>query len=1066
MITPEEKYTLAFRIAFVAGVFTVVVSALLLFDYSGRVAEDPLNSPEFLELKTRLTEEPQNEALKQELRQLDLELRKAYFHTREFALWGTWLLLGGAIVCLISAKWAATFQRKLPHPEPRTDAEDADEQVNRISRWSVAAVAFVVVIAAGGLYAGFRSALPSDSEELAALLEAESPDTGGDSGNVGSNTDRDTDRDGGRPDGAGDKPAPSKSQDSDPPTHAKTPEKVPAVAAKAAEDGVTPDWPELPAGFPSNDEIQRNWPRFRGPGGLGISAYTDIPTTWDGDTGEGVLWKTAVPLPGNSSPIVWGNRVFLTGANEERREVCCFDTDSGKLLWQSEVPGTPESTDEPPEVGESTGFASPTPTTDGRRVYAMFANGDIAAVDFDGNVRWSRSLGVPKNIYGHAASLAMYQDLVIVQFDQGERNDELSKLLALAAETGETVWEALREVPNSWSSPIVIEHAGEPQIITGADPWVIANSPTGGKEIWRAECLEADVGPTPVYADGVVFVANEFPGAAAIRADGTGNVTETHVVWQSDIGAPDCCSPLATDKFMFLLASFGTLTCFDVKQGGEPFWEEDFEDANFTSSPSLVGQYVYLFDEDGRASIVEPTQDECKRIADAKLGERCVTSPAFQKGRIYIRGEEHLFCIGTAKAPVEDAGTPAMSTPEADAATEEAPQKRWPEFRGPGGSGISAYTNIPTEWNGKSGEGIRWETPVPLEGNSSPIVWGDRVFLTGASEEQREVYGFDAASGKLLWQTKVPGTPESTAEAPEVGEATGFASPTPVTDGARVYAMCAQGYFAAGAGAGTVIWSRSLGVPKNVYGHAASLAMHKDLVIVQFDQGGRNDELSELLGLAANTGETVWSTPREVPNSWSSPVVVQHAGKAQIIAGADPWVIAYSPTDGKEIWRAECLEADVGPSPVYADGIVFVANEFPGAAAIRVGGTGNVTETHVVWQSDIGAPDCCSPLATDKFLLLLASYGTLTCFDVKQGGEPLWEEDFEDANFTSSPSLVGKYVYLFDEDGRTWIIEPTKDECKRIAEASLGERCVTSPAFQDGRLYIRGEKHLFCIGAK
>jgi hypothetical protein len=275
----------------------------------------------------------------------------------------------------------------------------------------------------------------------------------------------------------------------------------------------------------------------------------------------------------------------------------------------------------------------------------MFTNGDIGAVDFDGNVVWSRSLGVPKNTYGHAASLAMYQGLVIIQFDQGSRDDELSKLLALHGETGDTVWETVRGIPNSWSSPIVINHEGQSQIITGGDPWLIAYSPTDGKEIWRAECLEADVGPSPVYADGVIHTANEFPGNTAVRVQGTGDVTETNIVWESDIGAPDCCSPLATDKFLMLAASYGTLTCFDVKEGGEPYWEEDFDDANFTSSPSLVGKYVYLFGEEGQVWIVEPTQDECKRIAEANLGENCVTSPAFQDGRLYIRGKEHLFCI-------------------------------------------------------------------------------------------------------------------------------------------------------------------------------------------------------------------------------------------------------------------------------------------------------------------------------------------------------------------------------------------------------------------------------------
>jgi outer membrane protein assembly factor BamB len=298
-------------------------------------------------------------------------------------------------------------------------------------------------------------------------------------------------------------------------------------------------------------------------------------------------------------------------------------------------------------VGEATGYAASTPATDGRRVYAMFANGDIVAVDFAGQVSWSRSLGMPKNVYGHATSLAMYRDLVLVQFDQGTKQDKASKLLALKAESGETAWETPREVPNSWPTPLVIEHLGQPQIITAADPWVIAYAPADGKEIWRAKCLQADVGPSPTFADGTVFVANEFPGTAAIRPDGTGDVTGSHVLWEADVGSPDCCSPLATDQFLMVLASFGTLTCYNAKEGGEPLWEHDFDGGNFSSSPALVGKNVYLFDEDGKAYIVEPTAKECKPVSEAELGEECVTSPAFQEGRIYIRGKEHLFCIGS-----------------------------------------------------------------------------------------------------------------------------------------------------------------------------------------------------------------------------------------------------------------------------------------------------------------------------------------------------------------------------------------------------------------------------------
>jgi outer membrane protein assembly factor BamB len=193
--------------------------------------------------------------------------------------------------------------------------------------------------------------------------------------------------------------------------------------------------------------------------------------------------------------------------------------------------------------------------------------------------------------------------------------------------------------------------------------------------------------------------------------------------------------------------------------------------------------------------------------------------------------------------------------------------------------------------------------------------------------------------------------------------------------------------------------------------------------------------------------------------------VIEHNGQWQIITCGDPWVIAYSPDDGSELWRANCLErAEVGPSPVSSDGIVYAGNDTAVFAAIRTDGTGDVSESHVRWTADYGIPDTCSPLVTDAFVLTLASYGTLYCFDKQQGGEPLWEEDLG-ADFISSPSLVGDRVYLFSKDGAALIVEPTPDGCKRILETQLGEECVTCPAFQDGKIIIRGSEHLFCIGS-
>jgi outer membrane protein assembly factor BamB len=336
--------------------------------------------------------------------------------------------------------------------------------------------------------------------------------------------------------------------------------------------------------------------------------------------------------------------VFVTGATADQRQVYCYDAKTGKLLWTKDVPGTPQSNVKPLKVNDDTGYAAATVATDGRWVFATFANGDVAAFGLDGAPVWARSLGIPENSYGHASSPALFENLLLIQRDQATKKDGKSRLVALDAATGKTKWEVAREVPSSWPSPIVINSAGRNQIITCGDPWVIAYAPADGAEIWRAKCLRQDVGPSPTFADGIVYAVNEFPYLSAIRADGQGDVTATHVLWSGEDGLPDTASPLATSEYVFLLASYGTLSCYDAKKG-DFLWEKEF-DASFTSSPSLAGKRVYLFSVEGKAWVVEPGREGCEIVGECDLGEECVTSPAFQDGRLYIRGKTHLFCIG------------------------------------------------------------------------------------------------------------------------------------------------------------------------------------------------------------------------------------------------------------------------------------------------------------------------------------------------------------------------------------------------------------------------------------
>ena len=397
--------------------------------------------------------------------------------------------------------------------------------------------------------------------------------------------------------------------------------------------------------YPNPDQIAAHWPRFRGPGGRGISAYTNIPESWDGATGVGILWKTAVPLPGHNSPIVWGKRVFLSGADEKQRQVYCFDADSGILLWQKDVVVSTGGGSVALEVSQDTGYAAPTMTTDGRRVFAIFPNGDLACFDFDGRQVWAKNLGLPDSAYGFATSLDMYQNLLLIQFDQGTDDDNKSKLFALDAATGRSVWQKTRPVANAWTSPIIVNTDQGPQFITCSTPLVISYDPLTGKELWRVNCMGSDVAPSPIYAKGLVFVAQPYEQLYALRPGSSDGRTEPNIIWTADDGIPDICSPVSNGELIFLLTTDGTLTCYETQTGAK-VWQRDL-DAEFRSSPSVVGDKLYLLseNEDGLTFILSAAR-EFREIARAKLGEPSSCCPAFADGRIYVRGYRNLYGIG------------------------------------------------------------------------------------------------------------------------------------------------------------------------------------------------------------------------------------------------------------------------------------------------------------------------------------------------------------------------------------------------------------------------------------
>jgi outer membrane protein assembly factor BamB len=392
--------------------------------------------------------------------------------------------------------------------------------------------------------------------------------------------------------------------------------------------------------LPSPEEVAQNWPQFRGPNGRGVSTATNAPTAWDVKTGSGIAWKSPVPASGFSSPVVWGNKMFLSGGNAAQREVFCLDAQTGALLWRQPVASPPGV--KPAEVPDSTGYAASTMATDGRRVYVIFATGDLAAFTLDGKPVWSKGLGPLKNPYGHATSLAILRDQLVLQLDQAETEDGKSILYAIDGSTGKVLWQKPRKVPASWASPILIEAAGKTQIIALAGSWVIAYSATDGSELWRVECLTGEVLPSPAFADGLLFIASPSEKLLAIRPEGQGDVTKTHVAWTEEENVPDIASPVSNGELLFTLSTGGMLTCIDPKDG-KKVWEHDF-DMEFHASPIVAGNRIYLFSQKGTAFVVEAAR-QFKEVLHTEMGDSFQASPAFAANTLFLRGVTNLWAI-------------------------------------------------------------------------------------------------------------------------------------------------------------------------------------------------------------------------------------------------------------------------------------------------------------------------------------------------------------------------------------------------------------------------------------
>ncbi|HEX3870436.1 MAG TPA: PQQ-binding-like beta-propeller repeat protein [Pirellulales bacterium] len=382
---------------------------------------------------------------------------------------------------------------------------------------------------------------------------------------------------------------------------------------------------------------EQQWPRFRGPEGQGITHTTGLPLTWS--TTENVVWHTPLEGSGNSSPIVWGDRIFMTSSGEEgqRRSVLCLDRANGKLLWTR----TLEDHEIEPNVREKNGFASATPVTDGQRVVAFLGSGGLVCYDFDGKQLWHHPLPVFNTTWGTGASPIIYNDLVILVHDQNKAD---SFMLALDKQTGEVKWEHPRERAMGWSTPLVVRVGDHDEMLYAGGETVRGYDPTTGKELWSLKGPTHEVIPTLLADRHVVYSASGRQGPTiALQPGGSGDVTETHLLWRTPRGGPHVPSPLLFEGRIYTVNDTGIATCLSA-QDGKLLWQARAR-GKFSASPIESEGRLYCASEEGVTYVLK-AGDKFEVLAENDLESPILASPAALDSRLYIRTAEGLWCIG------------------------------------------------------------------------------------------------------------------------------------------------------------------------------------------------------------------------------------------------------------------------------------------------------------------------------------------------------------------------------------------------------------------------------------
>jgi outer membrane protein assembly factor BamB len=429
----------------------------------------------------------------------------------------------------------------------------------------------------------------------------------------------------------------------------------------------------------AQNRIDKNWPSFRGPHAAGIADGQNLPDHWDGEKGTNIQWKVNVPGLAHSSPVVWGDRVFVTTAvssrggdsfkpglygegtaSEDRSpqqwRVLCFDRKTGKLLWQQTAyEGVPR---EKRHIKAT--YANSTPATDGAHVVAFFGSQGLYAYDIKGRLIWKKDLGridagaydLPSYEWGTASSPIIYRDKVIVQCDQQKG----SFLIAIDLKTGNTVWQTPRAELPSWGTPTIYPGKTRVELVTNASNFIRGYDPDTGKELWRLGGSSKITAPTPIFDGEYIVVASGRRPEAPIfvlRAGASGDISlkegqtsSEHVVWSRQRAGSYMPTPLIYRGQLYVLQNQGILGCYDLATGQVNYTERiPHQGSGFSASPVASDGLIYLSSEDGDIFVVR-AGPKFELIGKNPMGQLIMATPAVSNGVMFVRAEHSLFAIG------------------------------------------------------------------------------------------------------------------------------------------------------------------------------------------------------------------------------------------------------------------------------------------------------------------------------------------------------------------------------------------------------------------------------------